>query len=44
MKYYTVGKVPKYERKIVETQKQKSILLTQIDAHLAGWFGRDTSM
>jgi hypothetical protein len=44
MKYHIVGKVPKYERKIVETQKQKSILLTQIDAHLAGWFGTDASI
>jgi hypothetical protein len=31
MKYHTVGKVPKYNRKIVETQKQKSMLATHID-------------
>jgi hypothetical protein len=31
MKYHTIGKVPKYNRKIVETQKQKSMLATQID-------------
>jgi hypothetical protein len=33
MKYHTVGKVPKYNRKIVETQKQKSMLATHIDDH-----------
>jgi hypothetical protein len=31
MKYLIVGKVPKYNRKIVETQKQKSMLATHID-------------
>jgi cell division protein FtsL len=31
MKYHTVGKVPKYNRKIAETQKQKSMLATHID-------------
>jgi hypothetical protein len=29
--YHSVGKVPKYNRKIVETQKQKSMLAAQID-------------
>jgi hypothetical protein len=31
MKYHTIGKVPKYNKKIVETQKQKLMLATQID-------------
>jgi hypothetical protein len=31
--YHSVGKVPKYNRKIVETQKQKSMLATHIDDH-----------
>jgi len=31
MKYHTVGKVPKYNRQIVETQTQKLMLATQID-------------
>jgi hypothetical protein len=29
----TVGKVPKYNRKIGDTQKQKSMLATHIDDH-----------
>jgi hypothetical protein len=33
MKYLIVGKVPKYERKIVEPQKPKSMLATHIDDH-----------
>jgi hypothetical protein len=33
MKYHTVGKVPKYNRKIVETQNQKSMLATNIVDH-----------
>jgi hypothetical protein len=33
MKYHIVGKVPKYNRKIVEPQKPKSMLATHIDDH-----------
>jgi hypothetical protein len=41
---HTVGTVPKSYRRMVETQKQKSILLTQIDTHLPGCLGTDTSI
>ena len=44
MKNHTVGTVPKSYRRIVETQKQKSILIAQIDADLPGWLGTDTSI
>jgi hypothetical protein len=44
MKNHTARTVPKSYRRIVETQKQKSILPTQINDHLAGWPGTDTSI